>query len=53
MQGRTVEDGFWPKLADKGNDRSPESLEQTIRGRRVFGEHRVARQPGRPYFSPR
>jgi hypothetical protein len=50
MQGREAEPGFWRVLGEHVNGWPPEKREDTIRGRRIFGEHRVSRQPARPYF---
>jgi hypothetical protein len=50
LRGQEVEPGFWRQLADTVNDREPEQREEVIRGRRIFGEHRVSVQPARPYF---
>lgn len=45
-----VQAGFWRELAEIVSGRAPEQRERMIRGRRVFGEHRVSEQPARPYF---
>jgi hypothetical protein len=50
LHGQEVEPGFWRQLAEIVNDRAPEKREEVIRGRRIFGEHRVSVQPARPYF---
>ncbi len=50
LHGREVEPGFWRKLAENISERDPEQRESVISGRRIFGEHRVAVQPVRPYF---
>ncbi|MGH3904697.1 MAG: hypothetical protein ACRDTE_10975, partial [Pseudonocardiaceae bacterium] len=50
LHGREVESGFWRTLAENVNERDPEDRERVIRGRRVFGEHRISVQPARPYF---
>ncbi|MGH3998617.1 MAG: hypothetical protein ACRDTJ_14285, partial [Pseudonocardiaceae bacterium] len=50
LRGQEVEPGFWRQLAETVNDREPEQREEVIRGRRIFGQHRVSVQPARPYF---
>jgi hypothetical protein len=50
LRGEEVEPGFWRQLAETLHDREPEKREEVIRGRRVFGEHRVSAHPARPYF---
>lgn len=50
LHGQEVQAGFWQEVARSVNGRAPEQRECAIRGRRVFGEHRVARRPNRSYF---
>jgi hypothetical protein len=50
LYGREVEAGFWQELAGNVSERDPEQRESVIRGRRIFGEHRVSVQPARRYF---
>lgn len=50
LRGREVKSGFWRELAERVSERDPEQRESVIRGRRIFGEHRVSVQPARPYF---
>jgi hypothetical protein len=50
LRGEEVQAGFWPGLAEVVDKREPEQREKVIRGRRIFGEHRISAQPARPYF---
>jgi hypothetical protein len=50
LHGQEVKAGFWQKLGTRVDGRTPEERERSIRGKRVFGEHRVATRPAQQYF---